>query len=132
MLVSIASASVTVQVGKLGLLRLQPGVYAYVGSAFGPGGLQARVGRHLKLVKRPRWHIDYVRPFLTPTALFFTTDSVRREHEWAAVWQKHPDTAVPLPRFGASDCTCVTHFFYAPHQLPNLVLPSAHTQRLAL
>lgn len=26
-----------IQVGKLGLINLQPGFYAYIGSAFGPG-----------------------------------------------------------------------------------------------
>jgi Uri superfamily endonuclease len=35
-------------IGKLGTLTLQPGYYVYVGSAFGPGGLKARIGHHRK------------------------------------------------------------------------------------
>ncbi|MFQ5579314.1 MAG: DUF123 domain-containing protein [Nitrospiria bacterium] len=34
------------QVGRLGQINLKPGYYIYVGSAFGPGGVQARVSRH--------------------------------------------------------------------------------------
>ncbi len=39
---------------------LPQGCYAYVGSAWGPGGLEARLGRHLgyRRVRRLHWHID--------------------------------------------------------------------------
>jgi Uri superfamily endonuclease len=50
-----------VRIGKLGTLRLQEGFYIYVGSAFGPGGLQARIQHHLQRARRPHWHIDYLR-----------------------------------------------------------------------
>ena len=43
-----ASTAQTIQIGRLGDLVMQPGYYIYVGSAFGPGGLAARVGRHLR------------------------------------------------------------------------------------
>lgn len=49
--------------GKLGgsVRRLAPGLYLYVGSAYGPGGLRARLRRHLEGVrKRLKWHIDYL------------------------------------------------------------------------
>jgi len=36
-------------IGKLGPLVLKPGVYVYVGSAFGPGGLAARIGHHTQI-----------------------------------------------------------------------------------
>ena len=36
-------------IGKLGTLNLQPGCYVYVGSAFGPDGLKARIGHHRKI-----------------------------------------------------------------------------------
>ncbi len=56
-----ASVAQTIQIGRLGELHIQPGYYIYVGSAFGPGGLAARVGRHLRKEKTLRWHIDYLR-----------------------------------------------------------------------
>jgi Uri superfamily endonuclease len=42
-------------------VELPPGVYAYVGSAWGPGGLGARLRRHLCGSRRRLWwHIDYL------------------------------------------------------------------------
>ena len=50
-----------VPIGKLGVLHLLPGIYVYLGSALGPGGLAARVGRHALREKVLHWHIDYLR-----------------------------------------------------------------------
>ncbi|MBO3799901.1 MAG: DUF123 domain-containing protein [Candidatus Brockarchaeota archaeon] len=36
------------------------GCYVYVGSAKGPGGFEKRVSRHLKKIKKARWHVDYL------------------------------------------------------------------------
>ena len=54
------------EVGSLGKFDLVPGFYAYVGSAFGPGGLQARVGHHLAGTAEPHWHIDYLLRIANP------------------------------------------------------------------
>ena len=43
-----------------GRWRLQAGVYAYVGSGLGPGGVGARLGRHLRRAGRPWWHVDHL------------------------------------------------------------------------
>ncbi len=50
-----------VMVGSLGKIRFQKGIYAYIGSARGPGGVRARLCRHVKGSGRIRWHIDYLR-----------------------------------------------------------------------
>jgi len=42
----------TIHVGALGAVDFAPGWYVYVGSALGPGGLAARVNRHLSRSKR--------------------------------------------------------------------------------
>jgi len=47
-------------IGRLGKFDLVPGFYAYVGSAFGFGGLRARIGHHLESTAEPHWHIDYL------------------------------------------------------------------------
>ena len=60
-LVLSASACQKFAVGRLGTLTVEPGFYLYVGSAFGPGGLAARVGRHCRREKTCRWHVDYLR-----------------------------------------------------------------------
>ncbi|MCP3952032.1 MAG: GIY-YIG nuclease family protein, partial [Desulfobacterales bacterium] len=53
----------TIPVGRLGPVIFKPGHYVYTGSALGPGGLAARIGRHLKPSKKFHWHIDYLRRF---------------------------------------------------------------------
>ncbi len=37
---------------------IEPGIYYYVGSAYGLGGLYYRVKRHYRKIKKIRWHID--------------------------------------------------------------------------
>lgn len=62
LLLSLARPS-TLEVGALGTHRLPAGGYAYVGSAFGPGGL-GRVDRHREVAAGERsvrhWHVDYL------------------------------------------------------------------------
>ena len=48
-----------INVGSLGLIKFKKGRYVYVGSAKGPGGIKARIKRHLSKNKRLWWHIDY-------------------------------------------------------------------------
>ncbi len=43
-----------------GSRTLAPGRHAYCGSAYGPGGLRARLRRHLKREKARRWHVDHL------------------------------------------------------------------------
>ena len=57
-LVLVSCSHQRVEVGKLGRLAVQSGYYVYVGSAFGPGGLKARIAHHVKISRRPHWHID--------------------------------------------------------------------------
>lgn len=54
------------EVGRLGMVTLAPGRYVYFGSAWGPGGLQARIRRHVRPDKSPHWHIDYLTQQVQP------------------------------------------------------------------
>ena len=99
-------------IGALGRAHFSPGWYAYVGSARGPGGLAARVGRHLQAEKRPHWHLDYLRPHAQPVALGYITGPSPRECAWAAQLAQHPQAHIPAARFGASDCRCPAHLFH--------------------
>lgn len=111
-LVFESASDETVEVGKLGSLRLQSGFYVYVGSAFGPGGLKARIAHHAKISERPHWHIDYLRPALDLTEIWFTHDSRHREHQWAGVLASWSGATIPISGFGASDCRCNSHLFF--------------------
>ncbi|WP_107668888.1 DUF123 domain-containing protein [Cyanothece sp. BG0011] len=101
-----------VTVGKLGTYQIVPGYYCYIGSAFGRGGLKSRIQRHLKINKRNHWHLDYIRPYLEPVEIYYTTDSIKREHQWAELLLKDQYSTIPINKFGSSDCHCPTHLFY--------------------
>lgn len=98
-----------VSVGRFGVLRFEPGSYAYVGSAFGPGGVAARLGRHLRGSTSRRWHIDYLRATVEPSDAWVSYAAGRHEHRWAEVLCAMPGAQIPVPAFGASDCRCAAH-----------------------
>lgn len=110
----------TTRVGRWGPLRLQKGYYLYVGSAFGPGGVRARVLRHCRREKRSHWHIDYLRQFLHPLGAWYSHDRQRLEHTWARCFLAIAGMS-PIQRFGCSDCSCYTHLFYTRTK-PSLAL----------
>ncbi len=56
----------SLEVGRLGAVNLAPGRYVYFGSAWGPGGLRARIRRHVRPDKLPHWHIDYLTRQIQP------------------------------------------------------------------
>jgi Uri superfamily endonuclease len=109
-----ADAEQTIAVGALGELTVRPGGYVYVGSAFGPGGVRARVRRHARADGARHWHVDYLRSGTTLEAVWYTHDPTRRECAWAAALRSRADVDVPLGGFGASDCDCSSHLVAVP------------------
>jgi len=105
-LVLASAVTARIRVGRLGVLPLQPGQYVYVGSAFGPGGLRARIGHHQHRTEHPHWHIDYAR-----LVSVWYCCGARCEHPRAAQLRAIPGTTVPMPGFGSSDCRCEAHRF---------------------
>lgn len=91
---------------------MQPGFYAYVGSALGPGGLKARVNRHLQPAARLHWHIDYLRQQTEWAAVWYAYGSVRQECAWAAAFSSLRGSTIPLRGFGSSDCGCPAHLYF--------------------
>ena len=99
----------SLQIGKLGRYRFRKGRYCYVGSAFGPGGLAARLAHHARRAARPHWHIDYLRSACELHSAWYSQDGVRHEHVWAALLSALDGVTRPVSGFGASDCTCKSH-----------------------
>jgi len=106
-----APARRRIPVGALGTLVLEPGFYAYVGSALGPGGLRGRLAHHRGRSRSPHWHIDYVRRHTALREIWFSAGASRREHRWAAVLARSAGSIIPFAGFGASDCGCHSHLF---------------------
>ncbi len=91
-----------------GSRTLAPGRHAYCGRAYRPGGLRARLRRHLKHEKARRWHIDH----LTTAGRIFALGLVPGGQECALVdgFGRQRGVEVPLAGFGSSDCaSCPAH-----------------------
>lgn len=99
-----------VPVGKLGEHLLKPGYYLYAGSAL--GGLMPRLARHCRPEKRMHWHVDYLTTRLGVEEAWVVQRQERLECICAEALRNLPGAEVPIARFGASDCRCVTHLVY--------------------
>jgi len=116
-----------VRVGRLGLVEFPRGWYAYVGSALGPGGIQARLRRHRRRLsdpgqrgpaaKRAHWHVDYLREEAAWGGAWGRSGAARLECAWAAALSARPGASIAAVGFGASDCGCRAHLVHLP-QLP--------------
>lgn len=89
---------------------LLAGRYLYCGSARGPGGIAARVARHMRRDKTVRWHVDRL-----TTAGRVLGSWVFPEGDECALAARLSALPVPIPGFGSSDChACVSHLFSWP------------------
>lgn len=106
-----AGKPLKIKVGKLGDLEITPGFYVYIGSAFGTGGLKARVGRHLRQHKKCRWHIDYLRKHLKIVDVWYWVSEEKQECQLAGEFTEKSGE-IHCSGFGSSDCKCRTHLLY--------------------
>ena len=111
-LILLANRDFQCQIGKLAYVNGLPGSYIYVGSAFGQGGVKARIKHHLRLAEKPHWHLDYLRPYLEPKQVWFSFAPECQEHNWASIFARMNQVLVPVAKFGSSDCGCRSHLFY--------------------
>ncbi len=103
--------SARIAFGALGKRSLESGWYAYVGSAFGPGGF-ARIDRHRRVAEGANetrhWHIDYLlghpasRLDRAIRSLGVDAEcSISREIDGRSIGG-----------VGATDCSCSTHLHH--------------------
>lgn len=113
LLVIDCERSTDIEVGALGTRSFEAGVYAYVGSAFGPGGL-SRVDRHRRIAAGEHdvrhWHVDYL--LGADAATLATVETVAdRDVECALATALEEAGCRCVDSFGASDCDCVSHLW---------------------
>ena len=97
----------TLEIARLGHPVLEPGSYVYAGSAYGPGGIAARVSRHLNPDKKPHWHVD--RLSAAAPCVGVETFAGGRECDIVALLLAAGGT-IPVPGFGSTDCrVCASH-----------------------
>ena len=89
---------------------LASGLYVYCGSARGPGGLAARLARHMRRDKSAHWHVDQLTCAGEALgAWVFPHRSECEVNDDLAEWP------TPLAGFGSSDCPrCRAHLRFWP------------------
>ncbi len=104
------------RVGRLGTFVLPAADLVYVGSALGPGGVEARLARHIRRNKRPHWHIDYLTLQVPPVLWRLEFGLERRECRWVRELLALPGAWAPVPGFGNGDCRegCPAHLIAVP------------------
>lgn len=84
---------------------LPSGDYLYCGSARGPGGLRARLARHMQPQKRAHWHIDQLAAVASVRGAF-----VQEDGDECVLNGALDGFPIPVAGFGSSDCRrCVAH-----------------------
>jgi Uri superfamily endonuclease len=91
------------RIGGLGTFDFPARYYAYLGSAFGAGGVRKRTDRHLTRRSRQKWNIDWLKPLSTPVAVWWSHDRRKVEFDWADVLAGLPGASFPATGFGAAD-----------------------------
>lgn len=99
---------INLNIGALGTVNFEKGLYAYVGSA--QKGLEKRIERHLRRTKRKFWHIDYLLNDDNVKVLKVFYENVGKSEE-CNVANKIGERCAPTIGFGSSDCRCQSHFF---------------------
>jgi len=107
-LIISVSKDITVDVGSLGKINFEKGLYAYVGSA--QKSLEKRLRRHLRKVKRKFWHIDYLLENKS-VSIAKVFCKAADKYEECMIARELSGMAVPVVNFGCSDCSCVSHLF---------------------
>ncbi len=99
-----------VKVGRLGYIEFNKGFYCYVGSAIGRTTIENRCKRHLKIIKKMKWHIDYLRKKAEIIDIVAFSSKRKIECKLARRILKRADSFVP--KFGSTDCNCKSHLYY--------------------
>jgi len=97
------------RVGALGSFTFPAGLYLYVGSA--QRNRAARLERHGRADKPLRWHIDYLSTKAKMLGAVLVPGT--RQKECALARKLAAVATRVVPGFGASDCGCEGHLFYA-------------------
>ena len=115
------------EISTLPGMVLAPGRYVYAGSAYGPGGLRARLARHFRSAKAIHWHVDRLVAAGRISAALAEPGGV--ECTLLARVLGRPGCGMPVPGFGSSDCRrCTAHLAAVPadFDLQAIARPDGH------
>lgn len=105
-LVISVDEDIEVDVGALGSISFEKGLYVYVGSA--QKSLEKRVERHLGKAKGKFWHIDYLldNDAVKVVKVFYKK---AEKSEECRIAEKLGERGIAVKNFGCSDCGCLSH-----------------------
>ena len=112
----------TITTGSLKAVYFPGGYYAYVGSAM--GGFKSRLNRHLKSIKKPHWHIDYLLEKASISEIILCETKDRTECAIAQALSCQFDS---IPGFGSSDCKCRSHLFFATDKMKPTIMATLNS-----
>jgi len=100
--------NIEVEIGSLGKINFDKGIYFYIGSA--QNNLEKRIQRHKVKNKKLRWHIDYLlkNKYVKILKIYYKKAGREEECKIAKMLSK---TEIPISKFGCSDCNCKSHLF---------------------
>jgi len=100
--------NIEVEIGSLGKINFDKGIYFYIGSA--QNNLEKRIQRHKVKNKKLRWHIDYLlkNKYVKILKIYYKKAGREEECKIAKMLSK---TEIPISKFGCSDCDCKSHLF---------------------
>jgi Uri superfamily endonuclease len=105
------------RVGAIGTHRFPAGVYVYIGSAL--SGIEHRVSRHVRKMKKRRWHIDYLLEQATVLAVIAIPSQIKdTECAVAQALMASEGADIAVKGFGSSDCGCPAHLLYFGREDP--------------
>ena len=102
------AAGKDILIGKLGHISFLKASYAYVGSAM--NGFRTRLAHHLREEKKLHWHIDYLLKETEIEEIILCQAEKKIECNLA---QALAGEFQFIPGFGASDCRCQSHLYFA-------------------
>ena len=107
-------------VGRLGNVIFPPGRYLYFGSAFGSGGVKARICHHYKTKTRIHWHIDFLTTGENDFSFWYVAGK-KLECEWSQYYFHKYENSIPVYGFGSTDCRsgCLAHLIRLPFGIDN-------------
>ena len=94
---------------------LKPGIYFYIGSARGPGGLRARLYRHFKNNKNKLfWHIDFLTTHKNTDIIGYIAITLHKDKDLENILSNIMKNYLKtIPGFGCSDKReDESHLFY--------------------
>lgn len=99
-----------IEVGALGEIEFEGGIYVYVGSAM--TNVEKRLKRHFGSTENKHWHIDYFSEKAEPLDHFILPEDSSYE---CFLSETASEIGEPVKNFGSSDCNCESHLYRAEH-----------------